>query len=160
MNDNDAILAELKKISAWTDMQRKAMKWSFVFLALFIPFMIVFSVAMDRHFKKKIDDLGLAANSSWSDVERSLRQGDPGEAIRIGERLIQLAPLYPDGHCRLASAYLAAGKVEKAREHYAEAVRLFPSDNNINLLEAAETRARQTESPPAAAVPAPQQNQE
>lgn len=160
MNDNDAILAELKKISAWADMQRTAMKWSFVFLALFIPAMIVFSVVMDRRFNKKIDDFGSAANPSWYDVERNLRQGDPGEAIRIGERLIQRAPLYPDGHCRLASAYVAAGQIEKAREHYAEAVRLFPSDNNIALLEAAETRARQTESPPAVAVPAPQQNQE
>ena len=34
------------------------------------------------------------------------------------------------------------------------------NDNDANLLEAAETRARQTEPPPAAAVFAPQQNQE
>jgi hypothetical protein len=35
MNDNEAILAELKKIAAWAEMQRKLTKWSLVFLASF-----------------------------------------------------------------------------------------------------------------------------
>jgi len=43
----------------------------------------------------------------------------------------------------LAGAYLAAGKIEKAREHYAEAFRLFPSEENEKLLIAIEKRSKQ-----------------
>ena len=84
MNDNEAIFAELRKISAWTDLQRKMTKWS----------------------------------------------------------LILKTPQYPEAHRRLAGAYLAAGKVEKASEHYAEAFRLFPSEENEKLLMAIERRSK------------------
>ncbi len=39
--------------------------------------------------------------------------------IELGEKLIAKTPLYPDGHRRLAVAYLAAGRIENASEHYA-----------------------------------------
>lgn len=143
MNDNDAILAELRKIAAWTDLQRKMTKWSLVFLAIFIPAIILFGAVMEHRLTKKIDGLGAAPKPTWYDVERNLRLGAVDEAVRIGEELIQSAPLYPDGHGRLGSAYLAAGNVAKARAHYAEAARLFPSGENINLLNAADARIEQ-----------------
>ena len=89
------------------------------------------------------DGLGAAPKPTWYDVERNLRLGAVDEAVRIGEELIQSAPLYPDGHGRLGSAYLAAGNVAKARAHYAEAARLFPSGENIDLLNAADARIKQ-----------------
>jgi tetratricopeptide (TPR) repeat protein len=54
--------------------------------------------------------------------------GDFDKALGIGEELILKTPQSPDAHKRLAAAYLAAGKLDKAREHYAETVRLFPSE--------------------------------
>jgi hypothetical protein len=39
--DSEEILAELRKISAWADLQRKIIKWSFIFLAAVIPATIV-----------------------------------------------------------------------------------------------------------------------
>ena len=51
-------------------------------------------------------------------------------------------PLYPEAHRRLAGAYLAAGDIEKARQHYAEAFRLFPSEENEKLLAAIDRRIK------------------
>ena len=143
MNDNDSILAELKKISAWADMQRKATRWSLVFLAIFIPVIILFAVVMEHRIKKNIYDNGTPAKFTWYDVDRNICLCDVTEAIRIGEELIKTTPLNPNGHSRLGTAYLAAGNIEKAREHYAEASRLFPSEENIALLNAAEARIKQ-----------------
>ena len=46
MNDNELILAELRKISAWADMQRKTTKWSLIALVIFLPAMALFGVVM------------------------------------------------------------------------------------------------------------------
>ena len=50
---------------------------------------------------------------------------------------------YPEGHQRLASAYLAAGKTEQALQHYAQAFQLFPSEENEKLLIAIDKRIKQ-----------------
>ena len=142
MNDNEPILAELRKISAWADMQRKMTKWSLIFIALFIPALIIFGVIMQHHLKTTVDDVNSEEKQNWYDVDRNVRGGDFDKAIRIGEELILKTPQYPEAHRRLAGAYLAAGKVEKAREHYADAFRLFPSEENEKLLMAIERRSK------------------
>jgi Flp pilus assembly protein TadD len=43
---------------------------------------------------------------------------------------------------RLAGAYLAAGNIEEARNHYREAFRLFPSEENEKLVTAMEKRRK------------------
>jgi len=141
MNDNESILAELRKIAAWADMQRKITKWSLIFVTVFVPAMIVFSVLMEHRVTKQIEDT--AEKPEWYNVDQNVRLGDFDKAIRIGEELILKTPQYPDAHRRLAGAYLAAGKIEKAREHYAEAFRLFPSEENEKLLIAIEKRSKQ-----------------
>ena len=141
MNDNEAILAELRKISAWADMQRKISKWSLIFLAVFIPAMIVFGVLLEQRLKTNIEAILPGQKPDWHDVDHNVRMGDFNKAIRIGEELILKAPQYPEAHRRLAGAYLAAGKIEKAREHYAEAFRLFPSEENEKLLMAMDKRS-------------------
>jgi len=130
VNDNESILTELRRIASWADMQRKMTKWSRIFVAVFIPAMIVFGVLMERRVKTSIEDIVPAKKAAWYDVDQSVRDGDFDKAIQIGEELILRTPQYPEAHRRLASAYLAAGKVKKAREHYAEAFRLFPSEEN------------------------------
>ena len=46
MNDNESILAELRRIGAWADMQRKITKWSFMVMAVLIPAIIVFGIVI------------------------------------------------------------------------------------------------------------------
>jgi tetratricopeptide (TPR) repeat protein len=140
MDDNESILAELRKISAWADMQRKFTKWSLVFVAVFIPAMIIVGVLTERRVKTSLEDIVPVEKPDWYDVDKSVRLGDFDKAIKTGEELILKTPQYPEAHRRLAGAYLAAGKVEKAREHYAEAFRLFPSKENEKLLLAIDKR--------------------
>jgi tetratricopeptide (TPR) repeat protein len=150
MNSDEAILQELRKLSAYADMQRKITKWSFIFIGIFISALIIFGIVMESRLNKSEEDIAPSQkkeSSTWTDVDWRIRRGEPAEAIRIGEALIQDAPLYPDGHRLLASAYLAAGKVEQAREHYTQAFQLFPSDENGKLL-AAITRRIETDPKP------------
>ena len=143
MNLDEAILTELKKLSAYADMQRKIAKWTFIFMGVSIPALIIFAIIMDSRLNTSSDDNRPSArkeNPTWTDVDWRIRRGEPDEAIRIGEDLIQRAPQYPDGHRLLASAYLAAGKVEQAKEHYLQAFELFPSEEHQRLLAAINRR--------------------
>src|SRR6267378_5249209 len=146
MNDNETILAELRKIGAWADMQRKITKWSFIVIAALIPAMIIFGIVMEKRLTTSMGDSPpheKPEKPAWSDVDWNIRRADLDEAIRIGEELIQRTPQYPEGHHRLASAYLAAGKTEQAREHYARAFHLFPSEENEKLLIAINRRIKE-----------------
>ena len=143
MNNDEAILAELRKISAWADMQRKVTKRSFIFIAVFVPALIIFAIVMEKRLDTSLEEVRApdkAEKPVWSDVGWKTRRGDFEEAIRIGEELLKKTPQYPEGHHLLASAYLAAGKVEQAREHYAQAFRLFPSEENEKMLIAIDKR--------------------
>jgi len=140
MNDNESILAELRKISAWVDMQRKMKKWALIFVAVWIAGLVVFGIVMEQRQSKRIESTRAVKEADWYCVDRYVELGSPDKAIEVGEELLSKTPQYPNGHRRLAAAYLAAGKVEKAREHYAEAFRLFPSEENGKLLEAIEAR--------------------
>ena len=77
---------------------------------------------------------------TWFEVHHHIDRGELDEAIRIGAELIEKAPLYPEGHKQLAWAYLAAGKTDKARDHYAQAFWLFPSKENEKLLKVIDKR--------------------
>jgi len=137
---NDEVLAELRRISAWVDLQRKITKWSLIFLAAFVPVLIGSFLLIDRHLKTSLETNLSPHQADWYDVDRNVRLGDFEKAIAIGEELILKTPQYPEAHERLARAYLAAGNLEKAKEHYAEAFRLFPSEENEKLLRAIEKR--------------------
>lgn len=141
MNDNDAILAELRKISGWADLQRKVTKWSIIAVAIFIPAMILIAFLVERQVTKRFDESAFTSDD-WSSVDRDVWRGDFDSAIRTGEELVARTPHYPNAHRRLAGAYLAAGNLEKAKEHYAEAARLFPSEENEKLLAAILKRAK------------------
>ncbi len=140
-NDIEPILVELRKISAWADTQRKITKWSFIFVAVFIPALIGIGLLMEQRLKRTVEDASPTPKADWYDMDRDVRSGDFDKGLALGEELIQKTPLSPEAHKRLAAAYLAAGKLDKAREHYAEAVRLFPSEENQKLLSAIETRS-------------------
>jgi tetratricopeptide (TPR) repeat protein len=148
MNIDEQILAELRKLSAWSDMQRKMTKWSLIFVAVFVPALIVFAVVMERREKTLLEGVASEKTLDWYDVDQSVRRGDFDKAIRLGEELAQKTPLYPEAHRRLAGAYLAAGNLEEAREHYAEAFRLFPSEEHEKLLLAIERRVQAAKSQP------------
>jgi len=140
MNDNDPILAELRKISAWADVQRRVTKWSLICVAIFIPLAIIFALVMEKRVDAHLEGIASEQPPGWYDVRRDVRMGDFDKAISIGEKLVQKTPQDPEAHRDLADVYLAAGKLEKARESYAEAVRLFPSEENQKLLSAIKRR--------------------
>ena len=146
MNNDEPILIELRKIAAWADLQRKITKWSFIAVAVAVPAMMVFAVVMVKREEARMG-VTLAPpkpeRPTWSDVDSRIRRGDLDEAVRIGEELIQKTPHYSEGHQRLASAYLAVGKTEQARQHYAEAFDLFPSEQNEKLLFAIDKRIKE-----------------
>jgi len=155
MNDNASILAELRRIGAWADMQRKITKWSFIVMAVLIPAMIVFGIVIVKREAASMEDTlspQKPERPTWSDVDWKVRHIDIDEAIRIGEELIQKTPQYPEGHQRLAWAYLAAGKTEQARQHYAQAFQLFPSEENQKLLIAIDKRIKEGNPQPDGAV--------
>src|SRR5437879_5419604 len=113
MNNDEPILNELRKISAWADMQRKLTKWSLIFIAVLIPALVIFGVLMERRVSTKLESVVPEEKPDWYDVDQSVRRGDFDKAIQIGEKLILKSPLYPEAHRRLAGAYLAAGSIEK-----------------------------------------------
>jgi len=142
MKDTEEILAELRKISAWANLQRKATKWSLIFAAIFIPVVIGGGVWMEQREKTNLESRIPSQPPDWYEVERNVRLGDFEKAIAIGEELLLKTPQYPEAHHRLAGAYLASGNLEKAKQHYAEAFRLFPSEENEKLLSAIEKRIK------------------
>lgn len=142
MNDNEEILAELRKISAWADLHRKITKGSLILLAVFIPALIGIGILMERRLKTNLENEVSPRQQDWYDVEHSVRLGDFEKAIAIGEELILKTPQYAEAHQRLAGAYLASGNLEKAKEHYAEAFRLLPSEQNEKMLSAVEKRVK------------------
>jgi tetratricopeptide (TPR) repeat protein len=146
-NDNEAVLVELRRISAWADVQRKITRGSLIFAAVFIPALIVFGILLERQVSStNVESTTPPEKPGWYDMDRNVRSGEFDKAIAIGEELLLKTPQYPEAHKRLAGAYLAAGNLEKAREHYAEAFRLFPSEENEKLLLALDKRST-TEKP-------------
>jgi tetratricopeptide (TPR) repeat protein len=137
---NDEVIVELQKISASADLQRKFSKWTLVFVAVYVPVVIGIFLLIDRQLKTNVESNLPPQQSDWSAVDRNVRQGDFEKGIAIGEELILKTPQFAEAHERLARAYLAAGNLEKAKEHYAEAFRLFPSEENERLLSAIEKR--------------------
>jgi tetratricopeptide (TPR) repeat protein len=140
MSDNEAILAELRKISAWADLQRKVTRWTLIGAAGLGVVLIAFALLAERLTKAAITELSPAEKPDWYNVDQSARLGEFDKAFALGETLLLKTPLNPDAHQRLARSYLAAGKIAKSREHYAEAFRLFPSEENQKLLAAIEKR--------------------
>ena len=137
---SDEILAELQTISASADLQRKSAKWTLVFLTLYLPIVMGIFLLIDRQLKTNVESNLPPHQSDWSDVDHNIRQGDFEKGTAIGEELILKTPQSADAHEHLAKAYMAAGNLEKAKEHYAEAFRLFPSEENEKLLTTIEKR--------------------
>ena len=76
VNDDESILAELRRIAAWADMQRKMTRWSLIFIAIFIPALIIFGVLMERRVSTKLESVGSVETPDWYDVDQSVRRGD------------------------------------------------------------------------------------
>src|SRR5258708_36188924 len=97
MDDNEPVLAELKKISAWADVQRRITKWSLVAVAVFVPALLIGGIVLENRLNAHVEDVtrqGETEQPSWSDVDWNVRRADLDKAIRIGEELIQKMPQY------------------------------------------------------------------
>ena len=146
MNNDELILAELRKISSWADKQRKLQKWATVIVAVFIPAMVIFGVIMT--YLESTREIKAVEKHDWYDVDQNIRACNLSEPMRIDEELIQKTLEYPKGHYQLASAYVAAGKLKEARAHFAEAARLFPCEEYEKMLIAIDKRIATEKSQP------------
>lgn len=138
MNKDDQLLAEVRKISAYAEMQKKVTKWSLIIVSILVPIIIVVGFVTDRAFKKKIETITTTAiePKDWYDVDRLTRRGDITQAIHVAEAMIQKMPRYTSGHEKLGPLYLIDGDIPKSLKHFKEAFRLFPSEQNRKNLEA------------------------
>jgi hypothetical protein len=148
MNDTEAILAELRKISAWAEMQRKLARRTLVGLAILVPVMIILFAFLGLNIIPSVSDSTSHLKFDWYDVDQKARAGDLAKAVGMGEQLALKEPQSPEVHRRLADVYLAAGKLQEAREQYAEARRLFPTEQNSALLMAIDQRIKDETSAP------------
>jgi tetratricopeptide (TPR) repeat protein len=143
MSDNDAILAELRKLTAWADTQRRLTKWSLIGAGVVLALALAFLGIMEHRMNPLLDESSLTRKpepSTWSDIDWNIRRANLDEAIKIGEDLIQKTPQYPEGHHRLGMAYLAAGKLAQAKDHFEQAFHLLPSEENQKMLQALQQR--------------------
>ncbi len=140
MNNDEAILIELRKISSFSELQRKWMRYSLVFAAAFCPLILGFMILVPKWAESKMRETFPESSSDWYDVSRNTQLGSFETAIEIGEALLLKTPDYPHAHTTLAGAYLAAGQLEQAHNHYEEAARLFPSSHNKDNLSAITER--------------------
>jgi len=124
-----------------------------IVVAILIPFMIVLSLVASYDVKSTIAQVDAP---TWYEVDRDARAGDFDKALQIGEDLIKKTPQDPEAHRRLANAYLAAGKIDKAKDQYAIACLLFPSEENLKLRDAIEKRIAADTAKSQVSPPAPQ----
>lgn len=139
---NDPILDELKKISSYVDFQKKVTRWSFFvligFLLVFVPTVIFF----ECYFDQKIKETSEPSLSDWFDVSYAARKGNFDKAIEVGNALILKTPDYPEGHFKLAEAYLAKGDTLNAQKHFQTAYTLFPTKEYQESLDAINQRIK------------------
>jgi hypothetical protein len=110
MNDDDPILAELRKISAWADMQRKVTKPMLIAVSILVPALIVFAVLMEHRVERTIENQAPSEpKEHWYDVDQNVHQGDFDKAIQIGERLISKTPAYAEAHVRTVGGRVPGG---------------------------------------------------
>ena len=142
MNDNEQILVELRKISAWADSQRKIAKRSFICFCFFalVPVTIVIGVFVECRLKTKAKDHKAPEVIALSDIDWYINHGNVDKAIEVGEKFVLKSPFDTTAHWKLGSAYLTAGKLAKAREQYEEGARLWPTDENKEYVKTLDRR--------------------
>ena len=146
MNDTEALLVELRKISSSVDAHRRMTTAILIGLIVFVSVIVgiwVRSELMMKEVTAEYKPIDFEAEVKWHNVDSNVNKGNLQDAIRIGSELIKKTPLFPDGHFRLANAYLASGDIRKAQEHSREAFRLLPSEKNKDLLDAINKRIEQ-----------------
>jgi len=68
VNTDEAILAELRKMGAWADRQRKMSKWGLIVAAVIFPAMIIFSIVTIHQTETKLEHISVPENHDWCDV--------------------------------------------------------------------------------------------
>ena len=82
----------------------------------------------EEHFE--VAAAGLPSAQTFSDWGNCLlRQRRPEEAIVKYERAIEVRPDFADAHFNMGVALELAGRLEEAKQRYAEAARLDPSND-------------------------------
>jgi tetratricopeptide (TPR) repeat protein len=145
---HEEILAEVKKVSAWADLSRQDLERfkrmnrvvGIVALAIVACAIVVTPIAV-HYLDRKTEN-----ETSWYTVNDCLWRGEINKAIQIGQKLIEKTPGDPAAHRILGGAYLIAGQLEASLDHYEQAYRLFPSDQNKSNIETVKGRIEEEKS--------------
>jgi tetratricopeptide (TPR) repeat protein len=141
MTSEEQVLDYLKRITDFTDRWWKLQKRSLIFVAIFIPAMVITGIGVDHISKSKVTRYQPPIEDTWFQVDEYVRAGDMTKARGLSEVMIKKMPRYPLGHEKMGNIYLIAGDLKKAQEHYREAYRLFPSEQNRKNLDAIDQAA-------------------
>jgi len=128
------LLATLKKISEWADLQKKVTKWSLLSLIPLGIILIATSLYFDRTIKEISSDESKPAE--WYDVTLAERKGDLGKALSIADELLARTPLDFEGHYRKGELLLELGRRDAALESFKKAKEIFPIPKHNDAVEA------------------------
>ena len=140
------LLAEVKKITAFIEQQKKLRNWAIgISIVIFVGGIIALSL-MQSSFRKKMQEeiasvaVEQATPLSWWDVDRDVKMARIDDALKKANQLIQAAPNNYDGHLKLANIYLMRDELETAEQHFKRAYEIFPTNAHAEYLHAIQTR--------------------
>ena len=131
------ILNEIKKLSKHADYHRKLQKGSLIFVLIFLPILFGGIFYFENKIKKDYTVSETAQeNWDWHKVTDDEEKGKLDEALEKAQYLIELSPNYAYGHKRLGRLYLERNELNKAKESFEKAYRIFPSETIKEYLDA------------------------
>ena len=142
MSDHsNEILAALRNIEAWTNLQRKITKWGFLSFLPFILLMISIPFFASRYLDQTIKSHTerTAESRDWYDVSSASRKGNLKEALSIADELLLRNPRDFEGHYRKGELLLMLDDRAAALQSFRKAAELFPLPKYENAVKALES---------------------
>ncbi|HWL53011.1 MAG TPA: hypothetical protein VNQ90_11285 [Chthoniobacteraceae bacterium] len=137
---SDEILATLKKIEAWTDLQRKIIRWSLWSTLPFVLVMIAFPFLASRYLNQTLKSHSEAASKEydWYDVSHASRKGDLHKALSMADELLSRHPRDFNGHYQRGEILLMLDERPEALKSFRKAAEIFPLPKYQSAVKALE----------------------
>lgn len=131
------MLASLKNIEAWSNLQRKLAKWSLISLLPFLLLVFGAPFFITRHFEKTMANIS-ESGRDWYDVTSAVRKGELENALSLADSLLQRNPHDFDGHYKRGEILLMVDKRPEALESFKRAAQIFPLPKYTEAVKALE----------------------
>lgn len=132
------MLASLKNIEAWSNLQRKLAKWSLISLLPFLLLVFGAPFFITRHFEKTMANIGEKPGRDWYDVTSAVRKGELEKALSLADGLLQRNPRDFDGLYKRGEILLMVDKRPEALESFKRAAKIFPLPKYTEAVDALE----------------------